>query len=860
MKLIKSSRVVCKHKIIKVFLCLLLFASYTSVKAQQPQIYNQFFMNPYTYNPAYAGVEGHAAIFTMYRDQWTNIEEAPQLTNVSFHVPLQGGIALGGSAYNITQGLLTTSAAKFTGSYLINIDRTHFLRFGMSLGAGFNTVNINELADAGLNDPAISGFIDQSTFFIGDFGAAYHFGHFNVGVAIPNLFGYNPITQREVAEVTFSPTNNLLFKMNYRGHVSDNFAFEPHIIYRYSEVVPDQFEGVLIGHLYHVVWVGAAYRQDAGIIALAGAKIQEKYAIGLSYELGNANIASELGPTFEINIGFHLGTKKDHAEHVSSFIKSHRLTAEERARKAELERQKQLSELQDSRSPENDDGFSDSGDLNDSNEAFSDEGTPANTSGNAGVATSGAGNAAGIAGTAGNGNVGGTNTGNITGDTNLGNTNDLNNTSGGFNSSNSNPEGNSLGTSTAGNTGSGSNNGFDNTGDPASSNFSNTNTSSSNGNSNGVSSGTGNFTGGNPGNPNGINPTGAIGVAGTVGNTGSGSNNGFDNTGDPASSNFGNSNASGSTGNSNGVSSDTGNFTGGNPGNPNGINPTGAIGVAGTVGNTSTGNSNERNENGYSPTNSGEQANDDVVRPTILAGERAKADFPTKRADGWSFQENQEVLTRTNQFGEEEVGLRLEKPGADTKNVVISWIPKEDVDVMTVAKKGHLERIIPEEVTEVGIKYEKQNVDGSVENIIKWDRAIDDAQANAISSNPTLTQEYHEEVAKGNPTLTQDFRTPEELSGSDDYLVTRRGNHLLELPVGNYVISGAFNEFQNAENHSDRLFIQGYKDTKVGFSTARGYYYVVVYESGNLNQTRSRRDDFRKLPELSKAWVLQVTD
>ena len=90
-------------------------------------------MNPYIYNPAYAGVEGHATFFATYRDQWTNIESAPTLSDVSFHVPLKGGIALGVSAFNITQDPLITSAAKITGSYLINIDRTHFLRFGMSI-------------------------------------------------------------------------------------------------------------------------------------------------------------------------------------------------------------------------------------------------------------------------------------------------------------------------------------------------------------------------------------------------------------------------------------------------------------------------------------------------------------------------------------------------------------------------------------------------------------------------------------------------------------------------------------------------------------------------------------------------------
>lgn len=599
---------VCMNGILRFSLISLLVITLFPSKAQQPQVYNQFFMNPYMYNPAYAGVEGHAAIFVMYRDQWTNIEGAPQVSHASFHVPLQGGIALGGAAFNVTQGLLTTSAAKASASYLINIDRTHFLRFGMSLGAGINSVNISEFDSPG--DAAFNNFLDQSTFFIGDVGVAYHFGHFNVGVSLPNLFSYNPITQKEVADLKFSPTDNILFKMNYRGHVSDDFAFEPHVIYRYSNVVPHQIEGTMIAHLYHIVWVGASYRQDAGIIGLAGAKVKEKFAIGFAYELGNSNISSELGPTLEVNLGYHLGTKKDHAEHVSSFIKSHRLSAEERARKAELERQKQLAALKQSR-----------------------------------------------------------------------------------------------------------------------------------------------------------------------------------------------------------------------------------------------------------PTAPADEDALEIAKPTVLDEPEAESEVPTEKADDWDHQEEHEELTRTNQFGEEEKGIRLEKADADgDKNVVISWVPAADAGGMTVAPDGHLERTLPDGSKEVGVKYEKTNPEGDVEHIVKWDKAINESQAAAISENPELTEEHHDEVAKGDPELTQDFRTHEELGTSNDHVTTKRGNHLLELPAGNYVIAGAFSVFDHAEDFSDELFQMGFHDTIVGYNSGRGYYYVVIYESGSLNQVRSKRDEFRNIPKLSKAWVLQVTE
>ena len=316
-----------------------LFCVGMSVQAQQNEIYNQFFMNPYLYNPAYAGVEGHSVLFVMYHQQWSNFENSPSMVHATFHTPLRGGIGLGATAYNISQGgLLNKTIGKVSGSYLLTIDRKHYLRFGLSLGGGTQSVNFGELDNP--SDPAFTELVTDNSFAIADFGATYHFDHFNVGFSIPNLVSYNTFQRQEFAEVRVKPLDNMIIKMNYRGHINNDIAIEPHLLYRYSRFSPDQYEATVIAHIYHIVWVGLTYRQENNFIATLGTKIKEKIGIGYAYEMGNTNIRNFLGPTHEIHIGYHLGTKKDHVEHVSSFIKSHRLSAEERARRAALERQR----------------------------------------------------------------------------------------------------------------------------------------------------------------------------------------------------------------------------------------------------------------------------------------------------------------------------------------------------------------------------------------------------------------------------------------------------------------------------------------------------------------------------------------
>ncbi len=531
---------------IRVLSFLLFFVASFAGLSQQPLVYNQFFMNPYVYNPAYAGVEGHSVLFLMYKNQYGNIDGAPKTYHANFHVPLKGGIAFGASAYNETHGVLSTISGKVTGGYLLSIDREHFIRFGLSIGAGNNSINVSEFDSP--NDPAFSDIVDKSSFLVGDFGLTYHFDHFNVGFAIPSLFGYEVFTENSFSPITIKGHENVLFKMNYRGHITDNLAFEPHLIYRYNKILPDQYEGTLIVHLAHIVWLGGTYRQDAGIIGLLGAKIKESLAIGVAYEVGNFTYTNQLGPSYEVHIGYHIGAKKDHAEHVSSFIKSHRLSAEERAKKAELERERRLQALEDARNQQSE----------------SDELTILQTP--------------------------------------------------------------------------------------------------------------------------------------------------------------------------------------------------------------------------------------DETQTTETPTTEEPVSDPTSG----------NVTNQTNQQGNQ------------------------------------------------------TRTDNQNQNPQPTDPRVQDPIRDQVAQ--TTTQPDPAEIERGDPQLTQDFRTPSELAQSDTHMEVRRGGHMLELPAGTYVVAGVFESFDNAEDYSDTLFNRGFHDVKVGYLTARGYYYVVIFESNNLDPARTERRRVRRMSGLSDVWVLKVNE
>ncbi len=608
---------------------------------QQPEIYNQFFMNPYLYNPAYAGVEGHTVVFLLYHQQWAGFPGSPTTAHASFHTPLKGGIGIGAAGYNFSTGLISRSTAKVSASYLLTMDRKHHLRFGMSIGGGSQNLDFGELDDP--RDPAFMGIVDQNAYTIADFGLTYHFGHFNVGFAIPNLIGYNVFEYNSFARVRVNPLDNLMFKANFRGHLNDDIAIEPHVIYRYSQdffnsdfdgrpiQVPNQFEATVIFHLYHIVWLGGSYRQDNSFAATFGTKIKEKLGIGLSYEIGNSSFFGDLGPTFEMHIGYHIGTRKDHHAHTQSFIKSHRLTAEERAEKEALEREQQLMALQASRPEE--------------------------------------------------------------------------------------PE-----------------------------------------------------------------PEPEV-----------------EDTPEP----------------------------------------------------------------------------EPVVNP-------------------WKIDNSLGESNRTNDLGIEEMAIvlsRVNDEGITEK--AVAWVPVEE-NWEYIEEKIPLERTDSDGNLEIGVQYYRNDENGERELVVKWEPVITESAAIAALTPPTIeptpqpeAQETEQpaesepivdpepvveqqpipvltpdpvEVDKGDVNLTDDFRSHDELAASDEHLEVKRGNNLLELPVGNYVIAGAFEEFQHAEDFSDELFEKGYHETIVGFLSARGYYYTVIYRSDDLQAAYNARNRFKSRPGMDKIWVLKVNE
>src|SRR5688572_19455240 len=173
---------------IRVKVLIYIIASFipTCICAQDVTNFTQFFINPYSINPSYAGIEGRPALSLGYRRQWTGIDGGPSIANLSFHTPAMLGINYGLNFTNDARGILKTTSALITIGYTLKFDKHKFIRFGLSGGAAFNSVDIAEFED--LNDPTLNELLDNNTWLIGNAGFSLHFNTLHFGASLPNIF------------------------------------------------------------------------------------------------------------------------------------------------------------------------------------------------------------------------------------------------------------------------------------------------------------------------------------------------------------------------------------------------------------------------------------------------------------------------------------------------------------------------------------------------------------------------------------------------------------------------------------------------------------------------------------------------
>jgi len=295
-----------------------------SAHAQNYPSYNNFFINPYLYNPAEAATE-FSSLFLTHRRQWKNVEGAPVLSSLSFTTLLNDSHAgIGGRVSSYKRGVLTTSDIMLSYAYGIPLSKKNWLFFGLSGGAISNTIDLAKVSDP--TDPALKNYLSNNTQPAANFGMVFRAASgLNLGVSLPQLFTPVFNSSANFASTAVSPFDNIFVTAYYRRKVEgklvsrskggmhskvktkeSNAPLEFYLNYKYSAAGNSQLEALVKFNLSENLWLGGSYRVPQGYTANFGITYQ-RFTLGYSYEPIQNDLSAD---SHDIIVGIRLGEKR----------------------------------------------------------------------------------------------------------------------------------------------------------------------------------------------------------------------------------------------------------------------------------------------------------------------------------------------------------------------------------------------------------------------------------------------------------------------------------------------------------------------------------------------------------------------
>lgn len=293
-------------KTIKLFgISLLTLGCFQSMQAQQDPQYTQYMYNTNQVNPAYAGTRGTMTVFGLYRTQWVGLDGAPKTANLSVSSPIgESGLGLGVNFTNDRLGAMDENNISIDLSYAIDLNYEYKLAFGLKGTANLLNVDYTKLHIHNTTDPVSQENIDNK--FTPNVGAGIYLysDKAYLGFSVPNFLTTTRYDDNDLT--TMRQKLNYYLIGGYVFDFSDNVKFKPAFLAKAIEGAPLQVDLTANFLLAEKVTVGAAYRWDAAVSALAGFQVNDNLFIGYTYDFETTDLRRYNSGSHEIFLRFEL--------------------------------------------------------------------------------------------------------------------------------------------------------------------------------------------------------------------------------------------------------------------------------------------------------------------------------------------------------------------------------------------------------------------------------------------------------------------------------------------------------------------------------------------------------------------------
>jgi type IX secretion system PorP/SprF family membrane protein len=290
----------------KILIFALMLTCYTGF-AQQDAQYTQYMYNTININPAYAGSRGVMSIFGLHRTQWVGLDGAPTTNAFSINTPINNSnLGVGVSFVNDKIGPTSDNTISADLSYTIQTSEEFKLSFGIKASGNLFNLDVNRLNPADANDPNLQNFDNE---FSPNFGAGIylHSDKMYFGLSVPNFLQDSKYNDNEVA--VFQERMNFYAIGGYVFDISPSVKFKPAFLTKMVTGSPLQVDASANFLFFDKLMLGAAYRWDAAISALAGFQVTDGLFIGYSYDRETTELRNYNSGSHEVFLRFELFNK-----------------------------------------------------------------------------------------------------------------------------------------------------------------------------------------------------------------------------------------------------------------------------------------------------------------------------------------------------------------------------------------------------------------------------------------------------------------------------------------------------------------------------------------------------------------------
>ncbi|WP_041892312.1 PorP/SprF family type IX secretion system membrane protein [Myroides profundi] len=298
-----------KKRIILLGMSLLMVGLIPSLYAQQDPQYTQYMYNANMINPAYAGSRGTLNVFGMYRTQWVGLDGAPKTANVSVSTPLgESGLGLGVNFTNDRIGAMDENNISVDLAYAIDLNADYKLAFGLKGTANLLSVDYTKLNIHNPTDPVSQENLNNK--FNPNIGAGVYLysDKAYVGLSVPNFLTTDRYDDNDIT--TMRQKMHFYLMGGYVFDVSENLLFKPAALVKAVSGSPLQVDLTANFLLYDKFTLGAAYRWDASVSALAGFQVNDNLFVGYSYDFETTALKRYNSGSHEVFLRFELFNRR----------------------------------------------------------------------------------------------------------------------------------------------------------------------------------------------------------------------------------------------------------------------------------------------------------------------------------------------------------------------------------------------------------------------------------------------------------------------------------------------------------------------------------------------------------------------